>query len=161
MVTDSRGAPLGKYQTPFQTTREEVEIVRKFLIRISQRTQEEVNVSKKEEATNICYLSGKIKLDPKVEENGTRALIEMPGMKNAIPIGAKKENDGLAVKLGSFKAGDFIQVVCMLDPYGVKQSDGTWKNGLAVKVTAIKNEPPRRQNAAPQNSGISDDDIPF
>lgn len=119
-------------------------------------------MSKKEDACNIVYLAGKVKLDPKVDETVVRALIELPGMKNAVPVGVHKDKDGLADKLACFRQGDFIQVVCMLEPYGVKQSDGSWKNGLGVKITAIKTEPKRQ----PQRSNVpdgygSDDDRPF
>lgn len=117
-------------------------------------------MSKKEEACNLVYLAGKIKLDPKVEENGVRALIELPGMKNAIKVDVKKENGGLADKLACFRQGDFIQVICILEPYGVKQPDGSWRNGLGVKITAIKTDPPRRQQQERKFAG-SDDDRPF
>lgn len=118
-------------------------------------------MSKKEEATNIVYLAGKIKMDPKVDENVTRALIDLPGMKNAIPVGVRKGNDGLAEKLGRFRQGDFIQLIAMLDPYGVKQADGTWKNGLAVRITDIKTAPPNHAPKQAQQKAFADDDVPF
>lgn len=111
------------------------------------------------EKTNMVYLAGVVKLDPKSDENGVRCLIDV-GLKNAIPAGVKKGADGLAAKLERFRQGDFIKTVCMLDPYGVKQADGTWKNGMAVKITAIKNDPPKREQAAAQRE-MSDDDIPY
>lgn len=163
IVADYKGIPVGKFKVPFQPAREEVEIVRRFLIRISQQKQEE-RMSKNAASTekvNMVFLAGTMKLDPKSEENGVRCLIDV-GLKNAIPCGVRKGQDGLAAKLERFRQGDFIKVVAMLDPYGVKQGDGTWKNGMAIRLTEIKTEPPHRaQQQQAQQSSMVDDDIPF
>lgn len=111
------------------------------------------------ERVNMVWLAGTLKFDPKVDENGVRCLIDV-GLKNAIQAGAKKSNDGLAAKLERFRQGDFIKTVAMLDPYGVKQADGSWKNGLAIRITEIKTEPPKHEER-PKQQQMSDDDIPF
>jgi hypothetical protein len=113
------------------------------------------------EKVNMVFLAGTIKLEPKIEETGVRCLIDV-GLKNAIPVGVKKSDDGLAAKLSRFRAGDFIKTVAMLDPYGVKQADGSWKNGMGIRITEIKNEPPKHGPALQPNQGtIADDDFPF
>jgi hypothetical protein len=157
LVADDSGVPLGKFKVPFQPAQVEVDVIRKFLIRIKVEQQEE-RMSKTEKV-NMVWLAGTVKLDPKSDDNGVRCLIDV-GLKNAIPCGVKKSDDGLAVKLERFRQGDFIKVVAILDPYGVKQADGTWKNGMAVRLTEIKNEPPKRA-AQPAQQSMSDDDIPF
>jgi hypothetical protein len=158
-VADNKGVLVGKFKVPFQPAQAEVEIVRNFLIRISQQKQQEERMSKTEKV-NMVWLAGTVKLDPKNEENGVRCLIDV-GLKNAIPVGVKKSDDGLANKLARFRAGDFIKVTAMLDPYGVKQADGSWKNGMAIRITEIKVDPPARTEKKVEQGAFSDDDIPF
>jgi len=117
--------------------------------------------NKKTEKTNIVWLAGTLKFDPKVFDNNVKALIDV-GLKSCIQVsiytgGDDNGNAALAAKLKRFQGGDFIKVVALLRPYGVKQDNDTWKNNMSVDITEIKNEPPQRQ----REQARSDDDIPF
>lgn len=115
-----------------------------------------------QEQTNMVFLAGKLKFDPKVFDNNTKALIDV-GLKASIQVSvftgdnAPDGNAQLAAKLKRFKEGDFIKLVAMIRPYGVKDGD-TWKNSISIDVTNIKNDPPQRSSGRQQPS---DDDVPF
>jgi hypothetical protein len=159
LLADDKGVPVGKWKVPFQPMAAEVEIVRQFLIKISQ--QKESNTATTTEKVNMVWLAGVLKFDPKHDDRAARCLIDV-GQKSAIQIGVHKDDGGkeLADKLLRFRQGDAIKVVCILEPWGVKQADNSWKNGLSVRITEIKTEPPKR--AANTNSREkTDDDIPF
>lgn len=120
----------------------------------------------KQEQTNMVFLSGPLKFDPKIYDNNTTCLIDV-GMKASIQVSiftgdnAPEGNDKLSEKLKRFREGDFIQVQAILRPYGVKKGD-TWKNVLSVDVVRIKNDPPQRQREVhPGQSQMRDDDVPF
>ena len=161
MVTDSRGRPLGKYKSPVELPRDQIEIVRQFLIRISKQKGSEQMSDDKKERTNLVYLAGVLKFDPKVFDSNTGCLIDV-GLKGSIQCtiytgeNAPEGNDQLARKLKQFKEGDFIKVVAMLRPYGVKQGD-TWKNSISIDITAIKTDPPRREQKRQEH----DEDSPW
>lgn len=164
MVTDDSGRPLGTVKAPGMLVREQMAVVREFLIRISeQKGEERMSDKETQEKTNICWIAGKLKATPKDFDNNTRALVDI-GMKSMLQVTVytggenNKERKELAAKLRRFREGDFIKLVCYLRPYGVKQDDETWKNSLSVDITHIKNEPPKRQENA---QGYSDDDIPY
>jgi hypothetical protein len=162
-VADHQGRPLGKYKTPIQPLREEVEVVKKFLIGIQKCRKGEEQMSKTQttEKTNMCFIAGTLKFDPKVFDTNTKCLVDT-GMKSGIECSiftgqnADPANEELAKKLSRFKKDDFIKLVCMLRPYGVKKDDGTWSNRCSIDITAIKNDPPKR-NTTTQ----ADDDVPF
>jgi len=100
-----------------------------------------------------------LKFDPKVFDNNVKALIDV-GLKSSIQVSIYTGNDDnkeLAAKLKRFKKDDFIKVVAMIRPYGVKQEDDSWRNNISIDVTEIKTEPPQRQ----REQRPSDDDIPF
>lgn len=166
-VADSRGRIQGKYKSPCPLPREEMEIVKNFLITINKRKEDMAQNNSKQqqqqEQTNMVFLAGLLKFDPKVFDNNTKALIDV-GLKASIQVSvytgenAPDGNTQLAAKLKRFKQGDFIKLVAMLRPYGVKGDDG-WKNGLSIDVTNIKNDPPQRSRE-PQGQ-LRDDDIPF
>lgn len=126
---------------------------------MAQQNKQQTN---QEEQTNMVFLAGKLKFDPKIFDNNTKALIDV-GLKASIQVSvytgenAPGGNTQLAAKLKRFKQGDFIKLVAMLRPYGVKNDDG-WKNGLSIDVTNIKNEPPQRGRERQQPA---DDDIPY
>lgn len=165
MVTDSGGRPVGTVKAPFMLVREQMEIVRSFLIAVSkQKGEERMPENDKNEKTNIVWIAGNLKADPKDFDNNTRALVDI-GLKSALQVTvytggenneARKE---MAAKLKRFRQGDFIKLVCMLRPYGVKQDNETWKNSVSIDITQIKNEPPRRPE--PKQSRFSDDDVPY
>lgn len=115
--------------------------------------------SDNEERTNMVYLAGKLKFDPKKFDDNTRALIDV-GLKGCIQVsiytGKNNGNQKLAERLREFREGDFIKLIAMLRPYGVKDDEGQWKNNISIDVTAIKNDPPRRQREQRR-----DDDVPF
>jgi hypothetical protein len=154
----------GKYKSPSPLLREDLEIVRSFLITINRRKEDRAMAQQqeKQEQANMVFLAGKLKFDPKVFDNNTTALVDV-GLKASIQVSvftgenAPKGNAELAAKLKRFREGDYIKVVAMLRPYGVKQGD-TWKNSLSVDVTTIKNDPPQRGRAATDQR---DDDVPF
>ena len=115
----------------------------------------------KNEKTNIVFLAGTLKFDPKNFDNNVKVLIDV-GLKSAIQVNVytgMKNNEQLGAKLKHFRQGDFIKLVAMLRPYGVKQDDDTWRNNLSVDIVEIKTEPPQRQREQHQMS--VDDDIPF
>ena len=115
----------------------------------------------KNEKTNMVFLAGTLKFDPKIFDNNVKALIDV-GLKSAIQVSVytgAKDNEQLADKLNRFRQGDFIKLVAMLRPYGVKQDDDSWRNNLSVDITDIKTEPPQRQQE--QRKIPIDDDIPF
>jgi hypothetical protein len=158
-VADSRGRIQGKYQSPQELLREDLEVVRKFLISVNRRKED--MAQQKEEQTNMVFLAGTLRLDPKIFDNNTTALIDV-GLKTAIQVSiftgenAPKGNSELANKLKRFREGDFIKLVATLRPYGVKKDDG-WKNSISIDVTNIKNDPPQRG----RSSASADDDVPF
>jgi len=158
LVADHRGRPLGHFKSPSALIREQLDVIREFLIRLQKGQREPM--SEKKEKTNIVWLAGTLKFDPKVYDNNVKALLDV-GLKSAVQISVYTggDNNGskeLAAKLRRFKEGDFLKVVAMLRPYGVKGDDG-WKNSMSIDITEIKTEPPKRENAR----SSSDDDIPF
>jgi hypothetical protein len=121
----------------------------------------EMSKSDKNEKTNMVFLAGTLKFDPKNYDANVKALIDV-GLKSAIQVSVYTgdgKNKELAAKLKRFGQGDFIKVVAMLRPYGVKQDDDSWRNNMSVDITEIKTEPPQRQRE--QQRSPADDDIPF
>ena len=116
------------------------------------------------EQTNMVFLAGKLKFTPRVFDDNTRCLVDV-GQKSCVQCSiytgdkAPAGNEQLAEKLKRFSEGDFIQLVCILRPYGVKRGE-TWTNNVSIDITNIKNEPPQRerQRTAP---GGGDDSLPF
>ena len=166
-VTDSRGRIQGKFKSPSPMLREEIEIVKAFLIEINKRKDDPTMAQQKQEQerTNMVFLAGVLKFDPKVYDNNVTCLIDV-GMKASVQVAiftgenAPTGNHTLAEKLKRYQEGDFIQVRAMLRPYGVKKGD-VWKNSISVDVTEIKNNPPQRQREPERQRERSDDDIPF
>lgn len=162
LVADEKGRPLGKYKSPSPLLKNQMIVVKEFLTSIQKGRV--MSDTPKQEKTNIVWLAGALKFDPKVGENQTRALIDV-GMKSAVQVAiytgneAPQGNMALADKLKRFKGGDFIKVVAMLRPYGVKQDDNSFKNSISVDITEIKNDPPPRRQ--PEQRRMSDDDVPF
>ena len=165
-ITDAYGRIQGKVQTPSPMLRDEIAFVRQFLITINRRkddTMPQQQQKPEDERTNMVWLAGVLKFDPKVFETNVACLIDV-GLKSAIQVSiytGEKSTDGnksLAAKLKRFKQGDFIKVVAMLRPYGVKQAGSeTWKNSMSIDVTAIKNDPPQRN----ERQSATDDEIPY
>lgn len=160
-MQDESGALLGSFYAEKQILQSDVETIKKFLIHFKQ--DKENNVSKSENSNvNIVYLAGRLKFDPRVYDNAIKCLIDT-GQKSAVQVGVFTERDKeLAEKLQRFREKDYIKVVAILEPYGVKQSNGEWKNGVAIRITEIKNDPPKREQ--PKQSARQtqlDDDIPF
>lgn len=156
---------MGQYYGPSELLGQQLKIVKDFLSKISKQTGDDMATTKPTEATekkNMVFLAGNLKFDPKVFDDNTRCLIDV-GMKSCIQCtiytgqNSPSGNAELASKLKRFAEGDFIQVVCILRPYGVKKDSG-WVNNVSVDITNIKNDPPQRQQ---QNRGRSDDDLPF
>jgi hypothetical protein len=161
LVIDEKGAPLGKFKiVDHQPLREDIEVIRKFLIKFK-RKDEAMPEKKDQEQTNICYVAGYLKFDPKSYESNVSCLVDV-GLKTAIQLSvyvgenSPDGNSDIASKLKRFKEGDFIKTICMLRPYGVKNGD-KWKNSLSIDITAIKNDPPERAKSRQQH----DDDIPY
>lgn len=161
MLADDQGRPVGRYKSPEPLVAEQLKVIKEFLIAIQKEQLERIkDMSKSDtsEKTNMVFLAGKLKFDPKVFDNNVKALIDV-GMKSAIQISiytGNEENKELAAKLKRFRGGDFIKTVCILRPYGVKQDDDSWKNSLSVDITTIKNDPPQRQRET-----RADDDVPY
>ncbi len=161
IVQDSGGAILGTYYAEQQPLREHIEIIKKFLIHFKQQENEKMGTTTGDKI-NMVFLAGTLKFDPNDYPNAVKALIDT-GQKSAIQVGVTKEgNAELCTKLLRFRAGDQIKLVAMLEPYGVKQADGTWKNGLGIRLTEIRTEPPRRDPVrGKQEQKAMDDMIPF
>jgi len=166
VVTDEKGRIVGKVQSLSPLLREQISVVKEFLIRLQKGQFEEMSKQQsqtKNENCNMVFLAGVLKFDPKVYENNVKALVDV-GTKIAIQVSvysgekAPEGSGALANKLSRYKQGDFIKLVAMIRPYGVKQEDDSWKNSISIDVTEIKNEPPQRQS---RNNNVSDDDIPF
>jgi hypothetical protein len=160
-VADKHGLLLGKYKSPSPLLEEQVIVVRSFLMSI-QKGKTEMSKSESKEKTNMVFLAGTLKFDPKyyTESSNVKALIDV-GLKSAIQVSiymGNGKNKELGVKLQRFRQGDFIKLVAMLRPYGVKQEDDSWRNNMSVDVTEIKTEPPQRQR---EQRPPADDDIPF
>lgn len=113
----------------------------------------------KQENVNMVWLSGKLKFDPKVYDQACKALLDV-GQKSAIPITANSRDEALYTNLAKFRAGEALRVTALIEPYGVKQDDNTWKNGVNIRVTEIKTPIPQRDARTSQKK-LSDDDIPF
>lgn len=115
---------------------------------------------KPQPTVNQVKLAGTLKMDPQKYDNATRALVET-GQKQAIPIMASVKDEKLYDLLQAFKQGDYIQVVALIEPYGIKdEQTGKWKNGVNIRLTQIVNTPPVRPRPEQQRM-IADDDIPF
>lgn len=163
-IADEAGRLLGKYQSPSPLREEHLSVVRGFLISLQKGRIEmsKSQVNDTNEKTNMVFLAGTLKFDPKNFDANVKALIDV-GLKSAIQVSVYTGNGKyaeLAAKLMNFRQGDFIKIVAMLRPYGVKQDDDSWRNNMSVDITAIKTEPPQRQRELRQ-SPITDDDIPF
>jgi hypothetical protein len=163
LVTDASGRPLGKFKSPSPLLQEQLCVVRGFLTSIQKgRLEMSKNPNQsKNEKTNMVFLAGTLKFDPKNFDKNVKALIDV-GLKSAIQVSVytgAKDNEQLGEKLSRFRQGDFIKLVAMLRPYGVKQDDDSWRNNLSVDITEIKTEPPQRERE--QRTTATDDDIPF
>lgn len=167
-VADDKGRIVGKFQAPILPIREEIRIIKEFLCSISkQKGDEPMAEQQKQEKVNMVFLAGTLKFDPKKGDTNARALLDV-GFKSCLQlsvyIGEKSEYRAVADKLMRYRAGDFIQVRCMLRPWS-KKVDDQWKDQLSIDVTEIRNDPPTRA-ASPrddQNKGVDRDDdrIPF
>lgn len=116
-------------------------------------------MSKKEqpERVNMVWLAGTLKFSPKKFTAGAGCLIDC-GQKQAVQVSTAKDDPELTDKLLRFAEGDFIKVVAILEPYGVKDAEtGKWKNSIAVRLTEIKNEPPKRA----QQRSMRDEEVPY
>jgi len=152
---------------PSELLREQLQVVREFLITISKRKDNDMattqTTTNTKEKTNMVFLAGLLKFTPRVFDDNTRCLIDV-GQRSCIQCtiytgqNAPAGNAELAEKLKRFSEGDFIQMVCILRPYGVKKGE-TWVNNVSVDITQIKTEPPQRQQQRSTRGG--DDDIPF
>ena len=166
-VADEKGRLLGRFKTQSPLLQEQLSVVRSFLISI-QKGRLDMSKSEtknKAEKTNMVFLAGNLKFDPKADDNNVRCLIDV-GLKSAVQVSVYTgggKNIELGEKLRQFRQGDFIKVVAMLRPYGVKQDDNSWRNSMSVDITEIKTEPPQRQQQQRRDSSYSgaDDDIPF
>jgi hypothetical protein len=122
--------------------------IRRFLTALNQEKfkpeKDETMATTKTDNVNVTYLAGVLKFNPSVYDNQTKALIDT-GQKKPIPVMVSKNDKALRDGLARFREGDLIKVVAILEPYGVKQGDGSWKNGLAVRITEIKCEIPKRE----------------
>jgi hypothetical protein len=162
-VFNRRGRIIGNVQSSSALLQEQLDIVRDFLITLKKGPNDEMaekSENKVKEKTNMVFLAGNLKFDPKIFDNNIRALIDV-GLKSSIQVSiytGADTNQALAEKMKRFRAGDFIRIVAMLRPYGTKQDDNSWKNNLSIDVTEIKTDPPQRQS---RRDGISDDDIPY
>lgn len=103
-----------------------------------------------QENCNMVFLAGTVET-VKVNEDkkGAFALINPEGETKFIPCTIYDTKE-LAEKLSRFQKGDFIKVVGMLRAWSQKK-DGGWKNVLEVRITQIKNDPPRRSTSRQQN----------
>lgn len=164
VVADEAGRIVGRYWIPkkayaLEGLEGDIRTIKNFLLQMK-GCQMSKNQSDSTERVNMVWLAGVLKFDPQNFDNAVKALIDT-GQKQAIQVGAMKNKDGntgVAEKLARFLKGDYIKVVCILEAYGVKQDDNSWKNGLAVRITEIKNDPPRRAEMSPART---DDDMPF
>ena len=159
LLTDHQGRPVGKFQSPSAPMREQLQIIRDFLISLQKGYKPMAETKSKNEKKNMLFLAGTLKFDPRVYDKNVRALIDV-GMKSAIQVSIYTGGDGgkeLADKLKRFREGDFIQLVCMLRPYGTKDEEsGKWTNSISIDITEIRNEPPQRQKKTQD-----DDDVPY
>ena len=161
-VADAHGRILGHFKSPSLLLQEQVSVVSSFLTSIQRgKLDMSKNQSKSTtEKTNMVFLAGVLKFDPKIFDNNVKALIDV-GLKSAVQVSVytgNNDNQEIAGKLKRFKQGDFIKVVAMIRPYGVKQDDDSWRNNVSIDITEIKNDPPQRQQ---QRAAVDDDSIPF
>ncbi len=115
-------------------------------------------------ATNMVYLAGTLQ-GVWMREDSAFFLIDPGGDKSKfVACSLYGEADApLADKLGNFEKGDFIQTIGYVHAFSTKDN-GEWVNKQDIRITEIKNNPPKRQNTAPAGwiagSG-GDSDIPF
>jgi hypothetical protein len=163
VIQDDAGRILGKVESPKELNAHDVRVVKEFLIALKQENHKpkKEEIMSKQEKVNIAWLAGTLKFDPKRYERVSKALIET-GQKQAIPVSVLNDESGLSELFLRFRQGDFIKLIAIVEAYGVKQDDGTWKNGMSVRVTEIKTAPPKREQKIPAGYEKDiDDDIPF
>lgn len=108
-----------------------------------------------QENCNMVFLAGTVQT-VKVDGKKAFALIDPEGETKYIAC-TIYESKELADKLGRFQKGDFIKVQGMLRAWSQKK-DGEWKNALEVRITHIKNDPPKRERKSQQHE---EESLPF
>lgn len=162
IIQDNNGRPLGRYYSEQREgTKEEIEIIKQFLIRINgghmgKKTEQSNNGDR----CNIVALAGIVKsINMKPDDGSGWVLIDTEMKDNKfIPctVFASRE---LARMLSGFEKEDLLQVKGYVRAWS-KKSGEEWVNRLEVRITEVKNKPPQRAKAATARQ-IDDDDIPF
>jgi hypothetical protein len=137
---------------------------------------------KKNEFTNVAYIAGRLKYDPKEYDEAVRVAVDV-GMSRYLMCSVDKKANGskdLVERLLRFGKHDAVQFVCQLRPYGVKNEEtGEWKNGLTIEIVEIRDaeqaprmpvkpapqqvRKPNGERRAPQTKTNDDDsqDLPY
>lgn len=98
---------------------------------------------------------------------GTVKFIKVDGSRGSVLLDTATENckfipctvfesKPLAQKLSRFTQGDEMKVVGFIRSWSQKKND-KWENHVEVRITEIKNEPPKREN---KHADYDDNDIP-
>lgn len=159
IVQDERGRILGKAWSASPLLREQVAIVREFLIKISNRKDESVMSKKAATETDHCnmvFLAGAIK-SLKVRDDGSAFLLIDPGGESKYLPCTVFENKELTRMLERYREDDLIKVRGYARAWSQKK-EGVWVNKVEIRITEIKGDPPKREA---KQSNIADDDIPF
>ncbi len=92
------------------------------------------------EFINRVILSGKLR-QWKIEDDRAYGLLDV-GLKSAVNITAHKDEEraekGLMENLRKFDKGDTMTFKGFVRPWGQKQENGEWKNGIEIRICALK-----------------------
>jgi hypothetical protein len=168
IIQNGAGLILGRVKSRRRPTREQQAYIENFLIPFyrehSIRREATMAKTKENEFCNMVFLAGTIK-EMDIGEKRAWFLLQWSNNENDRFVLVGTNQKEIIDALDRFEPGDFIQTVCLLNPWSKKNDDGrTYRNGLAVNLTTIKNNPPERKPKDfpdKPKSRITDDDLPF
>src|SRR5215470_13458885 len=97
---------------------------------------------KTDDLTNMCWIAGIIRTI-KVEKGRAFLLVDVGGESRFLRCTVWEEEQ-LEKILSNFRVDDFIRIVGWLCGWSQKK-DGAWVNGVDVRITAVRNNPPARR----------------
>lgn len=109
-----------------------------------------------EDACNMVWIAGVIRI-LKIDGKRGFCYVDVGGDSKYIPC-TTFDDDELTKTLARFEKDDYVKIQGYFRAWSMKKDDA-WVNNYEVRITHIKNEPPKRENRA--KGTRFDDGVPF
>jgi len=161
IVQDERGRILGRYTSRSELMRDQLAIVRTFLVKITKQTGDSAMSKTKTkespkamEQTNICFIAGIVRT-VKVSDDRAFLLIDVGPNSKFLPCTIYESHELLDLAR-RFRESDFIQVRGYVRGWSQKKNE-KWENHVDIRITEIRNAP----KITERPPSTVDDDVPF